>query len=230
MVALDSWCDIELSPDVTGDTAPIVKGARDKAGEVDRVPRALSRAASSPDMAAEAPGLSVLSAGLSSPLSFASSCCCLGLVGLIFACQGSELNEMSLSPVLAQLSVVLGSCFTVTSEMQRNLFMNLLVDLTCFTFRGQCKDNKSHLATCECFPFENTQWRIHDFQMGRQRHRMDYWFPRWLRFKNFVCQNERIWTFRVGAHWRRPLDPRLILYLYGTPYFGTLFRATESSM
>ena len=28
--------------------------------------------------------------------------------------------------------------------------------------------------------------------------------PRWLRFKKFVFQNERIWTRRGGARWRRP--------------------------
>ena len=37
-----------------------------------------------------------------------------------------------------------------------------------------------------------------DLMGGRQ-------LPRWLRFKKFVCQNERIWTRRGGGtHWQHP--------------------------
>ena len=36
-----------------------------------------------------------------------------------------------------------------------------------------------------------------------------HWLPRWLRFKNFVCWNERIWTLSGGGGVRLtpPLDP-----------------------
>ena len=39
--------------------------------------------------------------------------------------------------------------------------------------------------------------------------------PRRLRFENFVCQNERIWTLsgRRGVHWAYPVDPPMQLYV-----------------
>ena len=36
---------------------------------------------------------------------------------------------------------------------------------------------------------------------------------RWLRFENFACQNERIWTRRGGARLAPPLDPPMNMYL-----------------
>ena len=38
------------------------------------------------------------------------------------------------------------------------------------------------------------------------------WTPRQLRFENFACQNERIWTRRGALAGRAPLDPPMVLY------------------
>ena len=37
--------------------------------------------------------------------------------------------------------------------------------------------------------------------------------PRHLRFKNFVCQNERIWTLRGGMCWECPPDPPMLMVI-----------------
>ena len=44
---------------------------------------------------------------------------------------------------------------------------------------------------------------------GHQSRRGRRWLPRRLRFKIFVCQNERIWTIRGGVRRARPLDPSM---------------------
>ena len=41
---------------------------------------------------------------------------------------------------------------------------------------------------------------------GHGPHRRGCGLPRWLHFKSFVCQNERIGTLRGGMHWVHPLD------------------------
>ena len=53
-----------------------------------------------------------------------------------------------------------------------------------------------------------SQWRIQDFPWGG-----GHGLPRWLHFKNFVCQNERIWTLRGAcAGHPPPLNPPMHLY------------------
>ena len=45
------------------------------------------------------------------------------------------------------------------------------------------------------------------FPVGGRRPRRGRQLPRQLHFEKFVCQNERIWTLRGGAHQWHPLDP-----------------------
>ena len=42
------------------------------------------------------------------------------------------------------------------------------------------------------------QWLIQDFPWGGIDLVGGRWLPKWLRFKNFVCRNERIWTLGGG--------------------------------
>ena len=60
------------------------------------------------------------------------------------------------------------------------------------------------------------QWRIQDFPWGgRGPRRRGCGLPRWLRFENFVCQNERIGTLGGGgrAPGVPPLDPPMLRLL-----------------
>ena len=52
---------------------------------------------------------------------------------------------------------------------------------------------------------------------GRGRRRRGSGLPRWLRFENFVCQNERIGTLGGGhVPGAPPLDPPMLTQLDNT--------------
>ena len=65
---------------------------------------------------------------------------------------------------------------------------------------------------------------------GRGPRRGSHGPPRWLRFENFACQNERIWTRRGGARaGRAPLDPPMcshgnLLYIINQYSHGKLLQ------
>ena len=48
---------------------------------------------------------------------------------------------------------------------------------------------------------------------GRRPHRWGRLLPKQLRFENFVCRNERIWTLKGDMHRAHALDPPMVLYL-----------------